>query len=94
MLVTALVDVDFGFGHGFEEESGSPGVIQVNVGHDDGPDVVWPQAERTDRFEDSLRVPRGPRLDDYLLLVVDQVDRPKGPLAEHADVGEVGLRIN
>src|SRR5207245_9078121 len=58
MLVTALVDVDLGLGHGFEQESGSPGVIQVNVGHDAGPDAAWPPAERTDRWETSLRVPR------------------------------------
>src|SRR2546428_1699369 len=93
MLVAPLVDVDLRGSHGVDQEPGSSGMIEVNVGHHDGIDLLGPETERVHRLEDSFRVPRGARLDDRLSLVVDQVDGPEGRLAEHADVGQVGLRV-
>src|SRR2546427_8079593 len=93
MLVAPLVDVDSRGAHGVEQEAGSPGMIQVNVRHHDRVNLLRPQSERVDRLEDPFRVPRRPRLDDRLSLVVDQVHGPEGALAEHLNVGQVGLRV-
>src|SRR3989442_12846098 len=93
MLVAALVDVDFGSRHGFEQEPSSARVIEVDVRDDEGIDVARPKSEPPDRFKDPFRVPRCPCLDNGLVDVVDEVDRPEGLLAEHVDVGKVCLCI-
>src|SRR3989442_135917 len=93
MLETSFVDVHLGLRHFRDQESRSAGMVQVDVRNHHHIDVRGSQAERPHRFEDSFRIPGRSRLDDRLALVVDQVHRTESFLLEHADVCEVGFRV-
>jgi len=87
------VHIHLGPRHFREQKAGAAGVVQVDVRHNQCVDVRGLQAKRAHGIQDATRVPRGPRLDDGLAVVVDQVDRAEPLLLEHLDVRQVGFRV-